>query len=368
MKFFAKLLAPLFAMALTACEDVPAPYEVFDGDNNEKPQATSIYYSSSNLYTGWSVVAVTPDQPWSQGSSYTQATGYQNWDGSGTKSNREVKGYLISPKFNTAAAETGKVKMSFNYTIRYTNNVSGWKNNHKVMVSKDFDGDADNFANATWQTLDVDLVESPYSDWTLYPSGDIQLPDEYVNVDGVYVAFYFEAPASSSTTWELMDFVITDGVAEGTGGDEPGGEDPDVPSIDVDLSKADLCIDASALGLANTATFESYEADGLTIKAEKGSGSNVPKYYTSGTAVRLYPGNFMNVASDKTIQKLVFTCVKGSVANNNVDAEPGTVSVSDPTVLIDGINAKEVTVTNTDTSTGAASNLRWQKIYVFYAQ
>ena len=134
---------------------MPAPYGVFDGDNNEKPQVTSIYYSSSNLYTGWSVVAVTLDQPWSQGSSYTQATGYQNWDGSGTKSNREVKGYLISPKFNTAAAETGKVKMSFNYTIRYTNNVSGWKNNHKVMVSKDFDGDADNFASATWQTLDV---------------------------------------------------------------------------------------------------------------------------------------------------------------------------------------------------------------------
>ena len=28
MKLFAKLLAPLFAVALTACEDVPAPYEV----------------------------------------------------------------------------------------------------------------------------------------------------------------------------------------------------------------------------------------------------------------------------------------------------------------------------------------------------
>ena len=188
-----------------------------------------------------------------------------------------------------------------------------------------------------------------------------------MNVDGVYVAFYFYAPATGSTTWELMNFAISDGVAE-AGGSEPGGDEPDVPGIDVDLSKADLCIDASALGLGNAETFESYEADGVTIKAEKGSGSNVPKYYTSGTAVRLYPGNFMNVASDKTIQKLVFTCVKGSVANNNVAAEPGTVSVSDPTVLIDGINAKEVTVTNTDTSTGAASNLRWQKIYVFYAQ
>ena len=557
MKLFAKLLAPLFAVALTACEDVPAPYEVFDGDNNEKPQATSIYYSSTNLYTGWSLVAVTPEQPWSQGSSYTQATGYQKWDGSDTKSNREVKGYLISPKFNTAAAETGKVKMSFNYTIRYTNNVSGWKNNHKVMVSKDYDGDVNNFDNATWQTLDVDLVESPYTDWTLYPSGDIQLPDEYVNVDGVYVAFYFAAPASASTTWELMDFVITDGVAEENGGSsggdepggdtaklpytspnlytawnlvetgigqpwsqgssytqatgyqkwdgsdtksnrevkgylvspkfntaapktgkvkmsfdytirytnnvsgwkdnhkamvskdysgnpaefdkatwtdlkvelkespyadwtlypsgdiqlpdeyvnvdgvyvafyfyapatgsttwelmnfaisdgvaeaggsEPGGDEPDVPGIDVDLSKADLCIDASALGLANAAAFETYEVDGLTVKAEKGTNSNAPKYYTTGTAVRMYPGNFMTLAADRKIQKLVFTCVKGSVANNHVEAEPGSVTVSDPTVLIDGVDAKEVIVTNADTSTGTASQLRWQKLYVFYAQ
>ena len=554
MKFFAKLLAPLFVLALAACEDVPAPYEVFDGDN-EKPQVTSIYYSSSNLYTGWDVVAITPDQPWSQGSSYTQATGYQKWDGSDTKSNREVKGYLVSPKFNTVAEETGKVKMSFNYTIRYTNNVSSWKQNHKVMVSKDYDGDINNFAQATWQELDVNLVESPYTDWTLYPSGDIQLPDEYVNVDGVYVAFYFYAPASSSTTWELMDFMITDGVAEETGGgsgdgegpdgdvaalpynssnlytgwglvgtdlgqpwsqgstytqatgyqkwdgsdtksnrevkgylvspkfntaapatgkvkmsfdytirytnnvatwkenhkvmvskDYSGnasefdkatwkeldvelkespytdwtlypsgdiqlpdeyvncegvyvafyfyapatgsttwelmnfaisdgvnetvdpGEEPDVPGLDIDLSKADLCIKADALGLDNAAAFEAYTVDGLAITADKGEGANAPKYYTTGTAVRFYPGNYMTFAADRKIDKVVFTCVSGSVANGHVEAEPGSVSVADPTVLVEKVDSKELTVKNADTSTGSASQFRWQAIYVFYAE
>ena len=76
----------------------------------------------------------------------------------------------------------------------------------------------------------------------------------------------------------------------------------------------------------------------------------------------------MTLAADRKIQKLVFTCVKGSVANNHVEAEPGSVTVSDPTVLIDGVDAKQVTVTNADTSTGTASQLRWQKLYVFYAQ
>ena len=56
------------------------------------------------------------------------------------------------------------------------------------------------------------------------------------------------------------------------------------------------------------------------------------------------------------------------MANNHVEAEPGSVTVSDPTVLIDGVDAKEVIVTNADTSTGTASQLRWQKLYVFYAQ
>lgn len=367
MKPFAKILAALSAMALVACEDVPAPYEVFDGDN-QKPEVTSIYYSSSNLYTGWDVVAVTPDQPWSQGSSYTQATGYQKWDGSEIKSNREVKGYLVSPKFNTVAAETGKVKMSFNYTIRYANNVSAWKDYHKVMVSKDYTGNPAEFAEATWQTLDVDLKESPYTDWTLYPSDEIQLPDDYVNVDGVYVAFYFYAPASSSTTWELMDFVITDGVAAGSGGEDPDIPDtPDVPEIDVDLSSADLCVKADGLGLGNAAVFETFAQDGLSITADKGSGSNAPKYYTSGTAVRMYPGNSMTLSAGRKIDKVVLECVGGSVANSHVEAAPGTVTVGDPKVLIDKVGANQVVITNADTSTGTASQLRWQAVYVFYA-
>ena len=188
MRNLARFLAAFLAATFVACEDVPAPYEIFSGDN-QNTEVTSLYYSSSNLYTGWELCAITPEQPWSQGSSYTQATGYQQWDGADTKSNREVTGYLISPKFKTAAAETGKIKIAFDYTLRYTNNVSAWKENHKILVSKDYDGNPENLTNASWTTLDWTPEPSPYSDWTLYPSGEIQLPDEFDDQEAVYVAF-----------------------------------------------------------------------------------------------------------------------------------------------------------------------------------
>lgn len=339
------------------------------GGDEPGTEEGDIDYTSSNLYSGWNLLAITEGQPWSQGNTYTQATGYQKWDGSDKdKSNREVKGYLISPKFNTAASKTGKVTMNFDYTLRYTNNVNSWKENHKILVSKDYDGNPDHFSTASWTTLDWTPEPSPYSDWTLYPSGDIQLPDEFVNQEGVYVAFYFYAPATGSTTWELMNFHIADGVAS-AGGDEPGGgNEPGTGGVDADLTKADLCIKATDLKYTNATELTSITVGDIVLTGDKGSNSNPPKYYTSGSALRMYPGNSMTVAAKKKIAKIVLTCVKGSVANNHVEAKPGSVTVADPQVLIDKVDAETVVVTNADTSTGTASQLRWTAIYVFYAE
>lgn len=222
MKKIFSFIVGALVLGFASCEDVPAPYELFAGDG-QKEEVTSIYYTSSNLYTGWSLVAEGENQPWSQGSSYTQATGYQAWGGD-TKSNKEVTGYLISPKFNTVA-QSGKVKMYFDHTLRYTNNVSGWKDNHKIFITKDWDGDTNNFNIQNWTQIDYTPAASTYTDWTLYSSGEIQIPDEFVNVDGVYVCFYFHAPATASTTWELMNFTIEEGEAQastGGGGDDTG--------------------------------------------------------------------------------------------------------------------------------------------------
>ena len=218
------------AMTFTACEDVPAPYDTPTSGGGSG--SGSLPYASANLNTGWSLVEITAGaQPWSKGSSYAQATGYQKWDGASTKSNKAVEGWLVSPAISTVGYEN--VKLSFDHTIKYTNNVSGWEANHKVYASTDFNG-----STATWKELDFVPVASPYasSDWTLYSSGEIQLPAEFVGKETVYIGFWFKAPATASTTWELQSFKMEEGIAEATPEPEP------TPTEDLGTAEAPLTV------------------------------------------------------------------------------------------------------------------------------
>jgi len=222
MKKIAKLMTVLAVAAFTlvSCEDVPSPFGTVappstNGDDNN----TELPYTSSNLNSGWTLEAISADQPWSQGSSYVQATGYQKWDGAEEKSNRAVEGRLISPAFSTKGYTN--VKISFDHTIKYTNNVSGWEAYHKVYASSNYD--EANPSAATWvEVTDFKPVASPYSDWTLYSSGELQLPAAMAGQDAIRIAFWFKAPSNASTTWELKNFTIAEGIAENNGGeDEP---------------------------------------------------------------------------------------------------------------------------------------------------
>lgn len=173
-------------------------------------------YQSSNLYNDWSMQYLEgSNNPWIQGNTYTQATGYQKWGGSDTKSNKEVEGYLVSPAISTKT-DSSSVSFSFDYTIRYENNVPGWEKYHKIYATTN-PYDANSFVEVTWTPK-----ASTTNDWTLYTSGNIALPSQFVNKDSVYVMFYFYAPASGSTTWELENFNIF----AGSGTSPKPGPDP----------------------------------------------------------------------------------------------------------------------------------------------
>ena len=225
MKKFWKsmMFAALGVFALSSCEDVPAPYDIPGQSGGKTPTVEGgLPYTSSNLNADWTKHAVTENDPWSQGANYTQATGYQAWDG-GSKSNKEVEGYLISPSINTTA-ESGKVKFSFDQTLRYENNDKDYAKHCLIYVSNNYDGE--NFGDATWTLItDFTVTPSTTNDWTLYTSGEMQLPDDFVNQENVHFAFYFYAPASGSTTWELQSFKVEEGVA---------GEKPDTPDSKIE--------------------------------------------------------------------------------------------------------------------------------------
>lgn len=226
--YFSMMAIAIAAFTFTACEDVPEPYNnPYDQlKNNTGGETGSLPYTSEALNTGWSLQSVTADQPWITGSNYAQATGYQKWDGASAKSNKAVEGWLVSPAISTVGFEN--VKLSFDNTIKYTNNVTGWADNHKIYASTSFDGT--NASADTWTELSFTPVASTYSDWTLYSSGEIQLPAEFVGKETVYIGFWFKAPASGSTTWELKNFKMEEGVAGENGGNNEGGnENPETP-------------------------------------------------------------------------------------------------------------------------------------------
>ena len=216
MKKYSFLIAALLGLTLTACEDVPAPYEViFNDDDNTGYEGAVLPFTSANLSAGFEIYTPS-DYPslasWSTGSSYVQITGYVDADGDGAKEYNLTESWLISPALYTATTES--LVLNFDYTIRYANsmNAAELAANHKVLVSKDYTGDV---ALATWEALDFTPKASPYTDWTLYGSGDIEIPEAYRNCDNVRVAFFYQvSDLKKVSTWELQNLMIYAGIPE----------------------------------------------------------------------------------------------------------------------------------------------------------
>ena len=73
------------------------------------------------------------------------------------------------------------------------------------------------------------------------------------------------------------------------GGDTPVEPTPGGETVNVTY-------DTTAQGYGNAEDITSWTGDGVTIDFANGGNSNGPKYYTSGTAIRIYPRNTMTVS------------------------------------------------------------------------
>lgn len=81
------------------------------------------------------------------------------------------------------------------------------------------------------------------------------------------------------------------------------------------LVEKSVTLDFSAQNYSNEQVVSSLTVAPVTAALDKGTNSNAPKYYTTGTAVRCYGGNTITLSSAKTIVKAVFTFVSGGNAN-----------------------------------------------------
>ena len=154
------------------------------------------------------------------------------------------------------------------------------------------------------------------------------------------------------------------------GGDEPGGGD-DNPGGEV--SGNSLSVTFADFGWENQTALEVVTlTDGTTLSFDAGGNNNGPKYYTTGNAVRMYPKNSVVINSSKKIASIKITCdnYNGTLynASGDISSNPGSVSISGDDLLISGINASKVTLTNVSSTSGAPSQLRAKSIVITYAE
>ena len=217
-KTFQFLALAFAALCFTACEDVPAPYNIFSegagqGTGSNLPY-TVTFESSLGDFTTENTVG---DFPWTCQHSCAQITSYIDTDGDGTKENNPATSWLISPAFDLTGVEAAHV--SFDYILRYAN-ASDLATNYQVLVSKDYTKDA-GVAAASWTVLPLDLVQ--VSDWDTWTNtGNLNIPAEFCNTVNVTIALRYIAQAKAAT-WEVKNFVLDQGAGDQGAGDNGGG-------------------------------------------------------------------------------------------------------------------------------------------------
>lgn len=154
------------------------------------------------------------------------------------------------------------------------------------------------------------------------------------------------------------------------GGDEPGGGD-DNPGGEV--SGNSLSVTFADFGWDNQTAMDVVTlTDGTTLSFDAGGNTNGPKYYTTGSAVRMYPKNSVVINSSKKIVSIKITCdnYNGTLynASGDISADTGSVSISGDDLLVSAINSSKVTLTNVSTTTGAPSQLRAKSIVITYEE
>lgn len=189
--------------AFTACEDVPAPYELnVEGGTEEPDGPKTLPYTESFATTLGAYTNYTTDGggAWVCDYSTAKASGYDN----GTKVTTAGTYYLVSPKISLADLTEG-AHVTYDYILRYNKG----NENQQVLISSDF---VDDPKTATWTLLRQTHTEG--TDWVTFEKGVVNFPDSLIGQD-VVVAFRYSTNATSGSTWEVKNVSVQSGKVEG---------------------------------------------------------------------------------------------------------------------------------------------------------
>ena len=325
------------------------------GGSGEEGGVKTLPYSEefSTTLGGFKNYTTSGEGAWTIDYSTAKATGYDN----ASKVTTAGTYYLVSPEISLAGQTA--VHVSYEYILRYNKG----DENQQVFIT-----DAFNEATpAEGWTLLVDK-HTEGTDWTTFAKEDIAIPAAYLGKT-VRIAFRYNTNAESGSTWEVKNFAIAAG-APGEGGNT-GGEGGG--TVDTPITNDYITVTAASFGLENQAAVTELKlSDGTTLTFDGGGNTNPPKYYNAGNNIRMYPKNTMTISASKKIAAIVLNVDKynGVICNasGDITANPGSVSTSGQVVTINNVNANSTVITNTSTTTGPKSQIRWISLTVYYVE
>ena len=193
-----------------------------------------------------------------------------------------------------------------------------------------------------------------------YTEGDVLSVGDDVVICGKVTNYMGNTPETVMNESYLYSWTKNGG---GSGEDNPGG----------DVSENSITVAASSFGLANgTEVGTQTLSDGTVLTFEGGGNSNTPKYYNTGTNIRMYPKNSVKITAKKKIASVIFNVdeYKGAIynASGDISAAPGTVGTSGKVVTISNVGAVETLITNMSGTTGLASQIRIVSLTINYAE
>lgn len=155
-----------------------------------------------------------------------------------------------------------------------------------------------------------------------------------------------------------------------TGGDTP--QTPDTPSGPYGtLTENGVTLQTIDLNMANQEEATTIQlVDNITLTFDKGTNSLTPKYYNTGTSIRMYPGNSLTITAAKNIMEVDIECGsnQGVIGNaeGKVAAEPGGVQSGESSIYIFP-QGKQVVITNKYEGKGTISQIYIKSLTIKYS-
>ena len=210
-----------------------------------------------------------------------------------SNTNYDAESWLISPVVDLATAQNPE--LTFAHATNYFSSPAKAQEETSVWVREE---------GGAWAA--VEGVNYPTSQgWTFVDSGSLDL--SAYKGKKIQIGFKYTSTATKSGTWEIQNFKLAEASV--------GPVEPGVTTATIDFSQQ---------GYTNGQEVSSVTENGVTVSFDKGTNGNAPKYYDSGSAVRMYGSNTMTVsAGGKTIISIELT-FGGSDGTNAITTDVPT--------------------------------------------